>query len=258
MFINTASDPTIERVMTPRFALTAAEYFAFELGYDVLVLMTDMTNYCEALREIGTAREEIPGRRGYPGYMYTDLASLYERAGKIKSLDGSVTLLPILTMPDDDITHPIPDLTGYITEGQIFLSRQLHSKNVFPPIDVLRSLSRLMNNGIGGEKTREDHRDVAIQLYACYAEGQEIRRLVAIVGEEALGDLDRRYLRFAEIFENELIHQGNTERAIKETLDAGWRVLGIIPSSELRRLSKDLINRYFSEYMEEGVKSPYY
>ena len=256
--LNTASDPTIERVMTPRIALTAAEYLAFERGYDVLVLMTDMTNYCEALREIGTAREEIPGRRGYPGYMYTDLASLYERAGKIRSLDGSVTLLPILSMPDDDITHPIPDLTGYITEGQIFLSRQLHNKNVFPPIDVLRSLSRLMNNGIGKEKTREDHREVANQLYACYAEGQEIRRLVAIVGEEALGDLDRSYLRFAEIFEDELIQQGNADRTISETLDIGWRALGVIPASELRRLSKDLISRYFSEYLEEGVKSPYY
>ena len=257
MFLNTADDPTIERIMTPRYALTAAEYLAFEKGYEVLVVMTDMTSYCEALREIGTAREEIPGRRGYPGYMYTDLASLYERAGRLRNRKGSVTLLPILSMPDDDITHPIPDLTGYITEGQIFLSRQLHRRGVFPPIDVLRSLSRLMNNGIGKESTREDHRGIANQLYACYAEGQDIRRLTAIVGEEALSDLDRKYLRFAELFEQELINQGNSDRSIVETLDTGWRIVGVIPASELRRLNKDLINRYFSEYMEDGIKSPY-
>jgi len=210
----------------------------------VLVLMTDMTSYCEALREIGTAREEIPGRRGYPGYMYTDLASLYERAGRIKGRKGSVTLLPILTMPDDDITHPIPDLTGYITEGQIVLSRQLHRRGVFPPIDVLRSLSRLMNNGIGKDRTREDHRDLANQLYSCYAKGQETRRLVAIVGEDALGELDRKYLRFAEDFERKLIHQGVEERTIEETLDTGWRVLGGIPEVEYRRIRKELIERY--------------
>jgi V/A-type H+-transporting ATPase subunit B len=257
-FLNRADDPTIERIQTPRYALTAAEYLAFELGYEVLVLLTDMTNYCEALREIGTAREEIPGRRGYPGYMYTDLALLYERAGRIQGRKGSVTLLPILSMPDDDITHPIPDLTGYITEGQIFLSRNLHSKGVFPPIDVLRSLSRLMNNGVGEEHTREDHRALANQLYACYAEGQDIRRLTSIVGEEALSDLDRKYLKFAEDFENQMIHQGWTGRSVEETLNLGWKVLSSIPPSEYRRINKKLINRYFNEIMEGGVKSPYY
>lgn len=257
-FMNLADDPTIERILTPRCALTAAEFLAFELGYEVLVVLTDMTNYCEALREVSTAREEIPGRRGYPGYMYTDLAMLYERAGRIRNRDGSVTLLAILTMPDDDITHPIPDLTGYITEGQIVLSRQLHSRGINPPIDVLRSLSRLMNNGIGSEHTRDDHRELANQLYACYAQGQDIRRLVGIVGEEALSDLDRKYLRFADSFERDLINQGNQERTIQETLDIGWRVLSLIPKSELRRINKDLISRYFSELMEDGVKTPFY
>jgi V/A-type H+/Na+-transporting ATPase subunit B len=243
-FLNLADDPTIERLLTPRCALSAAEYLAFQRGYEVLVLMTDMTSYCEALREVGTAREEIPGRRGYPGYMYTDLASLYERAGRIRGRRGSVTLLPILTMPDDDITHPIPDLTGYITEGQIVLSRQLHRRGVFPPIDVLRSLSRLMNNGIGKDRTREDHRDLANQLYSSYAKGQETRRLVAIVGEEALGDLDRKYLRFADDFERSLIHQGESERSIEETLDIGWRAISQIPPEEYRRIRRDLIQRY--------------
>jgi V/A-type H+-transporting ATPase subunit B len=257
-FVNLADDPTIERLLAPRYALTAAEYLAFTRGYEVLVLLTDMTSYCEALREIGTAREEIPGRRGYPGYMYTDLATLYERAGRLRGRRGSVTLLPILSMPDDDITHPIPDLTGYITEGQVVLSRQLHRKGVFPPIDVLRSLSRLMNNGIGAGVTREDHRELANQLYACYAEGQDIRRLTAIVGEEALSELDRKYLRFAEVFERELIHQGMEERTLEQTLDLGWRVLSIIPQSEYRRINKELISRYFSEIMEGGVKTPYY
>ncbi len=257
-FMNLASDPTIERLLTPRFALTTAEYLAFQCGFHVLVLLTDMTNYCEAMREVATAREEIPGRRGYPGYMYTDLASLYERAGIIKGLDGSVTLLPILTMPDDDITHPIPDLTGYITEGQIVLSRQLYRRGIFPPVDVLRSLSRLMNNGIGADSTREDHRELANQLYSCYAEGQEIRRLTAIVGEEALSDLDRKFLRFAELFEQQMIHQADQERSIEETLDIGWKILGIIPKSELRRINKELISRYFSELMEDGVKTPFY
>jgi V/A-type H+/Na+-transporting ATPase subunit B len=243
-FLNLADDPTIERLLTPRCALTAAEYLAFSLGYEVLVLMTDMTSYCEALREIGTAREEIPGRRGYPGYMYTDLASLYERAGRIRNRRGSVTLLPILTMPDDDITHPIPDLTGYITEGQVVLSRQLHRRGVFPPIDVLRSLSRLMNNGIGAGRTREDHRDLANQLYASYAKGQETRRLVAIIGEEALGDLDRTYLRFADEFERTLIHQGGDERSIEETLELGWRALAGIPRVEYRRIRREYIEKY--------------
>ena len=243
-FLNLADDPTIERLLTPRCALTAAEYLAFEKGYEVLVLMTDMTSYCEALREIGTAREEIPGRRGYPGYMYTDLASLYERAGRIKGRNGSVTLLPILTMPDDDITHPIPDLTGYITEGQIVLSRQLHRRGVFPPIDVLRSLSRLMNNGIGKDRTREDHRELSNQLYSSYAKGQETRRLVAIVGEEALGELDRKFLSFAEEFERALIHQGSAERSVEETLDLGWKLLGGIPETELRRIRREFIEKY--------------
>jgi V/A-type H+/Na+-transporting ATPase subunit B len=258
MFLNLADDPTVERLLTPRYALTAAEYLAFSLGYEVLVLLTDMTSYCEALREIGTAREEIPGRRGYPGYMYTDLASLYERAGRIRGRKGSVTLLPILSMPDDDITHPIPDLTGYITEGQIVLSRSLHRRGVFPPIDVLRSLSRLMNNGIGKGLTREDHRQLANQLYACYAEGQDIRRLLAIVGEEALGEMDRKYLRFAELFERELINQGGSERSIEDTLTIGWKCLSVIPQSEYRRINKDIISRYFVEIMEGGVKTPYY
>ncbi len=257
-FINLADDPTIERLLTPRYALSAAEYLAFTKGYEVLVLLSDMTNYCEALREVGTAREEIPGRRGYPGYMYTDLATLYERAGRIKGRRGSVTMIPILSMPDDDITHPIPDLTGYITEGQIVLSRGLHRKGIFPPIDVLRSLSRLMNNGIGAGLTREDHRQLANQLYACYAEGQDIRRLQAIVGEEALGDLDRKYLHFAERFERELVHQGTDERTVEETLDRGWRVLSEIPASEYRRITRELISRYFSQLLEEGVKTPYY
>jgi len=243
-FVNLADDPTIERLLTPRSALTAAEYLAFELGYEVLVLLTDMTSYCEALREIGTAREEIPGRRGYPGYMYTDLATLYERAGRLRQRKGSVTLLPILTMPDDDITHPIPDLTGYITEGQIVLSRQLHRRGVFPPIDVLSSLSRLMNNGIGRGVTREDHRELANQLYSSYAEGQDIRRLVAIVGEEALSDMDKKYLAFAEAFERQLVHQGDQERPIEETLDLGWKILGGIPHVEYRRIRKELIQKY--------------
>lgn len=254
-FLNLADDPTIERLLTPRCALTAAEYLAFERGYEVLVLMTDMTSYCEALREIGTAREEIPGRRGYPGYMYTDLASLYERAGRIKGRNGSVTLLPILTMPDDDITHPIPDLTGYITEGQVVLSRQLHRRGIFPPIDVLRSLSRLMNNGIGKDRTREDHRELSNQLYSSYAKGQETRRLVAIVGEDALGELDRKYLRFAEDFERELINQGGAERSMEETLDLGWKILGGIPESELRRIRRDFIAKYGAKIAAPGVET---
>ena len=216
-FLNMADDPTIERILTPRMALTTAEFLAFEHDMQVLVILTDMTNYCEALREIGSAREEIPGRRGYPGYMYTDLATIYERAGRIKGRKGSVTQIPILTMPDDDITHPIADLTGYITEGQIVLSRHLHRMNYFPPIDVLPSLSRLMNNGIGEGRTREDHRALANQLYACYAEGRDIRRLVAIVGEEALTDLDRKYLQFADGFEQQMVNQRDEQRNIIDT-----------------------------------------
>ena len=257
-FMNLANDPTIERLMTPRMALTTAEYLAFECDMHVLVILTDMTSYCEALREIGSAREEIPGRRGYPGYMYTDLATIYERAGQIKGKQGSVTQLPILTMPDDDITHPIADLTGYITEGQIVLSRGLHRMGFYPPIDVLPSLSRLMNNGIGEGKTRDDHRALANQLYACYSEGRDIRRLVAIVGEEALTDLDKKYLKFADDFESQMIDQGNIERSITKTLNLGWKLLQIIPQAELTRVNKDLINRYFCEIMEDGSKTPFY
>ncbi|MFQ5645439.1 MAG: V-type ATP synthase subunit B [bacterium] len=254
-FMNLASDPTIERIMTPRLVLTTAEYLAFEQGMHVLVILTDMTSYCEALREIGAAREEIPGRRGYPGYMYTDLASLYERAGQVKGKDGTVTQIPILTMPDDDMTHPIPDLTGYITEGQIVLNRQLNRSGFFPPIDVLPSLSRLMNSGIGEGQTREDHRALADQLYACYANGRDIRRLVAIVGEEALTEIDRKYLKFADNFENQMINQGNEDRSIFDTLNLGWKLLSDIPQSELTRLNKDLISRYFTEILSDGSPS---
>lgn len=257
-FLNLADDPTIERILTPRMALTTAEYLAFHHDMQVLVILTDMTNYCEALREVATAREEIPGRRGYPGYMYTDLASIYERAGMIKGKKGSVTQIPILSMPDDDITHPIADLTGYITEGQIVLSRGLHRKGIYPPIDILPSLSRLMNNGIGEGKTREDHRQLANQLYACYAEGRDIRRLVAIVGEEALTELDHKYLQFADGFENLMVNQGDIDRNIEDTLNIGWKLLRNIPEGELRRINKDLISRYFSEIMEDGVHTPYY
>lgn len=256
-FMNLADDPTVERLLTPRCALTAAEYLAFECDYHVLVVLTDMTNYCEALRQIGTAREEVPGRRGYPGYMYTDLATIYERACRIKNKKGSITLLPILTMPDDDITHPIADLTGYITEGQIVLSRQLHRIGVYPPIDILPSLSRLMNNGIGEGKTREDHRRLADQLYACYAEGRDLRKLVAIVGEEALTETDRLYLKFADEFERKLIGQGMTNRNIEETLNFGWQLLGYFPPSELRRLSRALISKYYSPLTGEGHKTPF-
>lgn len=243
-FLNLADDPTIERILTPRCALTVAEYLAFELDMQVLVILTDMTNYCEALREISTAREEVPGRRGYPGYMYTDLATIYERAGRIKNKPGSITQLIILTMPDDDITHPIPDLTGYITEGQIVLSRQLHRRGIFPPIDVLPCLSRLMNQGIGEGKTREDHRGLADQLYACYAEGRDLRRMVAIIGEEALSKTDRAYLRFAEKFEAEFLTQPERNRSIEETLDLGWSLLAGLPRSVLKRVKAAQIEKY--------------
>ncbi|MEN6430517.1 MAG: V-type ATP synthase subunit B [Coriobacteriales bacterium] len=242
-FLNLADDPTVERLLTPKCALTVAEYLAFEKDLQVLVVLSDMTNYCEALREVSTAREEVPGRRGYPGYMYTDLASIYERAGRIKGRSGSVTQLPILSMPDDDITHPIPDLTGYITEGQIVLSRQLHRRGVYPPIDVLPCLSRLMNLGIGEGKTREDHRAVANQLYAAYAQGRDLRRLVAIVGEEALSDTDRRYLHFADEFERQIIGQGETGRSIEETLTVGWELLSTLPMGELKRV-REFIDKY--------------
>jgi V/A-type H+-transporting ATPase subunit B len=224
-FINLAQDPVVERLLAPRFGLTVAEYLAFEHGRDVLVVITDMTNYCDALREVSTAREELPGRRGYPGYMYSDLASLYERAARIKEMTGSITLLPIVTMPEDDITHPIPDLTGYITEGQIVLSRELHQRGIFPPVDVLPSLSRLMQRGIGKGRTREDHRQIANALYAQYAKGRDLRRLEAIVGREGMTEGDRKTLDFAEAFEREIVHQGTVRRDINETLDRSRALL---------------------------------
>ncbi|MDF0664776.1 MAG: V-type ATP synthase subunit B [Nitrospira sp.] len=245
MFLNLADDPTIERLLTPRYALTAAEYLAFTLGRHVLVVLTDMAAYCEALRQIATAREEIPGRRGYPGYMYSDLASIYERAGRIKGKAGSITQLPIVTMPDDDMTHPIPDLTGYITEGQIVLSRELHRKGIFPPIDVLPCLSRLMNLGIGPGKTREDHRSVADQLYAFYAHGRDIRRLAAIVGEDGLSESDRRFLKFAQDFEQDFVSQGSQNREMEETLDIGWTFLRYQPKERLTRVKPEWIEKYY-------------
>lgn len=244
-FLNLADDPTVERLLTPRAALTVAEYLAFEHDMHVLVVLSDITNYCEALREISTAREEVPGRRGYPGYMYTDLATIYERAGRIKGKKGSITQLIILTMPDDDITHPIPDLTGYITEGQIVLSRQLHRRGIYPPIDVLPSLSRLMNLGIGADKTRADHRKVADQLYASYAEGRDLRRLVSIIGEEALTDIDRKYLKFADEFEEVFIGQGQENRSIERTMDVAWELLSMLPKSELKRINPEFIEQYY-------------
>jgi V/A-type H+-transporting ATPase subunit B len=244
LFLNLADDPTVERLLTPRAALTAAEYLAWEEGRHVLVILADVTNYCEALREVSAAREEIPGRRGYPGYMYTDLASLFERAGRVRGLSGSVTQLMILSMPDDDITHPIPDLTGYITEGQIVLSRELDRRGINPPIDVLPSLSRLMNAGVGEGKTREDHRAVADQLYAALARGKELRSLVSIVGEQALSEEDRRNLAFADDFEEEFVGQGPNRRTMEETLKVAWRLLGRFPSGELKRIKPELIERY--------------
>ena len=246
LFVNKADDPSVERIITPRMALTAAEYFAFEKGYHVLVILTDMTNYCEALREIGAAREEVPGRRGYPGYMYTDLAELYERAGAIRGQKGSITQLPILTMPGDDKTHPIPDLTGYITEGQVQFGRELHRQMIYPSLDVLPSLSRLMKEGIGKGKTREDHPKVADQMFALYAEGRDLRGLVAIVGEEALSDRDKRKLAFAKAFEEKFLQQGRDEnRSIKKTLDIAWECLRIIPQEELTKIGKDLREKYY-------------
>ncbi|PKL59688.1 MAG: V-type ATP synthase subunit B [Methanomicrobiales archaeon HGW-Methanomicrobiales-4] len=243
-FLNLADDPTIERIATPRCALTVAEYLAYTHDLHVLVIMTDMTNYCDALREISTAREEIPGRRGYPGYMYTDLATLYERAGRIQGRKGSITQIPILTMPDDDITHPVPDLTGYITEGQIVLSRDMFRRGLNPPIDALPCLSRLMNLGIGPGKTREDHRNVADQLYASYAYGRDLRRLVAIVGEEALTELDQKYLHFADLVEKKFIGQGDENRSIEETFDLAWDLFAMLPIDELKRIKLDYIQKY--------------
>jgi V/A-type H+-transporting ATPase subunit B len=248
VFMNLADDPAVERTITPRLALTTAEYLAFDKGYHVLVILTDMTNYCEALREIGAAREEVPGRRGYPGYMYTDLATLYERAGRLDGREGSVTQIPILTMPGDDDTHPIPDLTGYITEGQIYVDRDLNSQGIQPPVNVLPSLSRLMDDGIGEGLTREDHGDVSDQMYAAYAEGEDLRDLVNIVGREALDERDNRYLDFADRFETEFVDQGfQTNRGIEETLDIGWELLSMLPETELNRIDEELIEQYYQE-----------
>jgi Archaeal/vacuolar-type H+-ATPase subunit B len=244
VFLNHADDPTIERIITPRAALTAAEYLAYEHGLHVLVIMTDITNYCEALRELSVAREELPARRGYPGYMYSDLASLYERAGRIEGHPGSVTQLILLSMPDDDITHPIPDLTGYITEGQIVLNRSLNQKGVYPPIDVLPSLSRLMNAAIGEGHTREDHRSVADQIYAFYAEGRDLEKLVTIIGEGSLSEQDSRVLDFAKRFEKEYVGQGHSNRTIQETLDLSWDLLSTIPAQYLKRIPEEYIRRY--------------
>ncbi len=254
LFLNLADDPSVERIITPRLALTTAEYLAYEQGMHVLVLITDMTNYCEALREISSARQEVPGRRGYPGYMYTDLSTIYERAGRVKGSKGSVTQIPVLTMPGDDKTHPIPDLTGYITEGQILLSRDLHRKNIYPPVDPLPSLSRLMNSGIGAGKTREDHKGVSDQLYAGYANGRDLRSLSAVVGEEALSATDRKYLKFADEFEKRFTQQGYYEnRDIEKTLEIGWDLLSILPEDELKRVKREYIAKYLKRKPEAAA-----
>ncbi len=245
VFLNLADDPAVERIVTPRLGLTTAEYLAFELGMHVLVIMTDVTNYCEALRQVGAAREEVPGRRGYPGYMYTDLAELYERAGRIKGKKGSVTQIPILSMPGDDITHPIPDLSGYITEGQIVMSRELHRNGVYPPVNVSSSLSRLMGGGTGEGKTRDDHKNVSDQLYAAYAEGKDLRGLVAIVGKESLSAKDQKLLNFADLFEDRFVRQGADEdRSIEETLDLGWELFKSLDQDQLTRISRKYIEKY--------------
>ena len=248
MFMNLANDPAVERIATPRMALTAAEYLAFDLGMHVLVILTDITNYAEALREVSAARKEVPGRRGYPGYLYTDLASIYERAGRKKGYGGSITMIPILTMPEEDKTHPIPDLTGYITEGQIILSRELYRKGIQPPIDVLPSLSRLKDKGIGEGKTREDHADTMNQLFSAYAEGKEALELVAILGEAALSETDLKYAQFSQAFEKQYVSQGyNTDRTIEETLDIGWKLLEMLPRSELKRIKDKYIEKYLGK-----------
>jgi len=247
VFLNHADDATIERILTPRAALTVAEFLAFEHDLHVLVILTDITNYCEAMRELSVAREELPGRRGYPGYLYSDLASLFERAGRIKNKKGSITQLILLSMPEDDITHPIPDLTGYITEGQIVLNRVLNQKGIFPPIDVLPSLSRLMNAAIGENNTREDHRDVSDQLYALYAEGRDISKMVAIIGESSLSNQDRQVLNFMKRFENEFINQRNENRSIQETLDLAWNLLSDIQPRYLKRIPENMIKKYYQK-----------
>lgn len=245
LFMNLANDPAIERIATPRMALTAAEYLAYEKGMHVLVILTDITNYAEALREVSAARKEVPGRRGYPGYLYTDLASIYERAGRVKGKKGSITQLPILTMPEDDITHPIPDLTGYITEGQIILSRELHRKGIVPPINVLPSLSRLKDKGIGAGKTREDHAPTMNQLFAAYSRGKDAKELAVILGEAALTDTDKKYAAFADAFEKEYVSQGNeTDRGVEDTLNLGWKLLKLLPRNELKRIRDEMVDKY--------------
>ena len=251
MFINLANDPAVERIATPRMALTAAEYLAFEKNMHVLVILTDITNYADSLREVSAARKEVPGRRGYPGYMYTDLASLYERAGRQKGKNGSITMIPILTMPEDDKTHPIPDLTGYITEGQIILSRELHRQGVTPPIDVLPSLSRLKDKGIGEGKTRADHANTMNQLFAAYARGKEAKELMVVLGEAALTEIDKLYAKFADAFEKQYVSQGyNANRNIEETLEIGWKLLGILPRAELKRIKDAFLDEYYKPYEE--------
>ncbi len=244
VFLNLANDPPIERIAVPRMALTAAEYLAYERGMHILVILIDMTNYCEALREISAARKEVPSRRGYPGYMYTDLSTLYERAGRIKGRPGSITQMPVLTMPDDDKTHPVPDLTGYITEGQIILSRSLHAEGIYPPVDVLPSLSRLKDKGIGAGKTREDHAGVMNQLYAAYARGKNAQEIMLVLGEAALSPTDRVYVEFAAAFEREFIGQGEEERGIAANLDLGWKLLAMLPPGELKRVKPELVEKY--------------
>jgi len=252
LFINLANDPAIERIATPRMALTCAEFLAYEKDMHVLVILTDMTNYCEALREVSAARKEVPGRRGYPGYLYTDRATIYERAGRIRGKKGSITQIPILTMPEDDVTHPIPDLTGYITEGQIILSRELHRKGIYPPIDVLPSLSRLKDKGIGRGKTREDHADTMNQLFASYARGRQAKELAVILGEAALSDTDKLYAKFADEFEKRYVAQREDEdRSIEETLTIGWELLTILPRAELKRIRDEYIEKYLPEKGEE-------
>ena len=251
MFLNLANDPAVERISTPRMALTAAEYLAFEKDMHVLVILTDITNYADSLREVSAARKEVPGRRGYPGYMYTDLASLYERAGRQLGRKGSITMVPILTMPEDDKTHPIPDLTGYITEGQIILSRDLYRRSIQPPIDVLPSLSRLKDKGIGEGKTREDHANTMNQLFAAYSRGKDAKELMVVLGEAALSDMDKLYAKFADEFEKQYVSQGyNTDRSVEETLDLGWKLLGILPKSELKRIKDTFIEKYYKPYEE--------
>ena len=248
LFINLASDPAIERITTPRMALTAAEYLAYDLGMHVLVILTDITNYCEALREVSAARKEVPSRRGYPGYLYTDLATMYERAGRKVGKDGSITMIPILSMPEDDKTHPIPDLTGYITEGQIILSRELYRKGILPPVDVLPSLSRLKDKGIGVGKTREDHAQTMNQLFSNYARGKEAKELMVVLGEAALSPIDRLYAKFADEFEKQYVNQGFEEnRSIEQTLDLGWKLLKILPKSELKRVKPEMIEKYWDK-----------